>query len=118
MLTRVSVFLFVVVCCFRVNEREFDIVIKSEFDSKYFNTQIYSEEFLSSGGSKFHRRGEGECQLPRWGLKPVIWLNFFRKLHENERIRTGGGGESLVPTLDPPIISWDVVSGTRHLVQS
>ena len=41
----------------------------------------------------------GGCQLPRWGCQPIIWPNFYLKLHENERIWTQTGGR--VPGATP-----------------
>ena len=51
-----------------------------------------------SGGSRIFRGG---TPTPKVGEL----TNFFdRKLHENERIGTpGGGGASLAPPLDPPM---------------
>ena len=46
-------------------------------------------------------RGGGP-QPPRWGHQPIILVNFPCKLHEYEKIKTGGGGGvSLAPPLDP-----------------
>ena len=50
------------------------------------------------GGSRISQRG-----IPWiWAKKPIIWQNFYRKLHENERNWTGRGGASL-PNLDPTV---------------
>ena len=54
----------------------------------------------TSGGSRI--LPEGVRQLP----KLLLFFKICRKLHENERIWThggGGGGVSLVPPLDPPM---------------
>ena len=48
----------------------------------------------------FPRRGGR--QPPRWGCQPTILPNFYRKLHENERIWTPRGGRA---SLAPPLRS-------------
>ena len=48
-------------------------------------------------------------QHQRWGCQTIIWPNFLRKLHENERNCTrerggeGGGRQVLALPLDPPM---------------
>ena len=80
----------------------------------YFLTILIIEGQLSSQSANkfftypvsdpgFFRGGRGGALAP----KSAIIFNFFcRKLHENERIWTPGGGRvSLVPPLDPPMLS-------------
>ena len=46
----------------------------------------------------------GGTPTPGFVTKPIIWKDFCRKLHENEKKLDGVGGRaSLVPSLDPPM---------------
>ena len=48
---------------------------------------------------------DGGAPTPRWGHQPTILPNFYRKLHENERIWTPrGGAHPWCPPLDPPMV--------------
>ena len=47
--------------------------------------------------------GEGGAPTPKVGMRTYF---FGRKLHENERILAPGGGASLAPPLDPPLVSY------------
>ena len=58
----------------------------------------------------FPRRGGGR-QRPRWGRQPTILPNFYRKLHENERIWTPSRG-ARVPGAPPNGVFTLAVSGT------
>ena len=62
---------------------------------------------MPSGGSRISRRG---------GSLTYYFAQFFRKLHENGRIWTGGA--SLTPLLDPPLVPLQfkfLVSKARNL---
>ena len=54
------------------------------------------------------RGGGGGCgqKPPRWGRQPIIWPNFHRKLHENERIWTQRERHA---SLAPPLIRQCIV---------
>ena len=56
--------------------------------------------YLHSGGSRISQRGGAN---PKGGAPTYYLPNFPRKLHENEEILTGGGA-SLAPPLDPPLL--------------
>ena len=78
----------------------------------YIATALFEMEGHPVADQGFFSRGGGS-QLPRWGRQPIIWPNFYRKLHENERIWTKRG--SACPwrhPLDPPmpsIINYNVI---------
>ena len=59
------------------------IISTTFFQMVLISTQwpVVDPEFLRKGG----------CQLPRFGRQPIIWPNFYRKVHENQRIWTQGG---------------------------
>ena len=48
--------------------------------------------------------GGGGANFQGGGYKPIIWPNFYRKLHENERIWTEKGGACPWRPLDPPTL--------------
>ena len=54
---------------------------------------------------------------PKVGRKPIILPNFPRKLHENERNWTEGGGghASLAPPLDLPLVNILRIFDDHHM---
>ena len=90
-----------------------------QWDGTVFTGQGYPRSnvpFLFSGPMAFSWEGysgqsrisqTGGRQLPWWGRQPITWPNFYRKLHENERIWTERG--TCIP-LDPPMgYLWSLV---------
>ena len=83
------------------------------FDSTMANVTNFVVNFAFLGQSTvadpgFHRRTGGGRQPLRLGRKPIICQDFCRKLHENGRNWTEGGGgrASLVP---PWIHQWSTI---------